>query len=260
MTRFESVWLKLDRAKQHIDDLEAAIIAFHRTDPYPIVTEDDPQTGRRVVKVKGKPKPIPSAIPLILGDAVHAIRTSLDHFAYAAVRNPPDPTKVMFPIWSRDTVPPPEVLKSTIKGNLPGVSEQLRQAIYALQPYRGGNGEYLWVINRLDVIDKHRVLLVIDTYPTRFQFDVSGLFAGMDVPYDVPPIVWGIKTQEPAIEDGAILYDADPNDFQKTKDLQFTFEIAFDEPKILKREPVVPTLRGLLDEVEGLLQRLITLV
>ena len=74
---FDHVWLKLDRAKQHIDDLEATIIAFHRTNPYPLVTEDDPQTGKRMVKIGKGPAPIPDAVPLILGDAVHAIRTRL---------------------------------------------------------------------------------------------------------------------------------------------------------------------------------------
>lgn len=189
MTPFDSVWLKLDRAKQHIDELEAAIIAFHRTNPYPIVTEDDRQRGKRVLKVKGELPPIPSNIPLTLGDAVHAIRTSLDHFAYAANPSPPDITRVAFPIWSRDDIPTAEKFQATAKGQMPTASQQLRQAVYALQPYRGGNGEHLWLINRLDVLDKHRVLIVIDTYPTRFQFDVSGLFAGMDAPYEVPSIL-----------------------------------------------------------------------
>jgi hypothetical protein len=259
MTRFDSVWLKLSRAKQHIDDLEAAIIAFHRTNPYPIVTEDDPQRGKRVVKVKGKPSPIPSAIPLIFGDAVHAIRSSLDYFAYAVARNPPDITKVAFPIW-RKGIPTAEKFQATASGKIPGASEQLMQAIYALQPYLGGNGEQIWAIDQLDIIDKHRVLIVIDTYPTHFQFDASGLFAGLDVPYEIPPMPWAIRFNSVPIEDGTILFEADPEDFEKQKDLQFTFNIAFGEPEILERKPVVPTLRGLLDEVESLLKRLVPLV
>lgn len=260
MTSFEGVWLKLDRAKQHIDDLEAAIIAFHRTNPYPVVTEDDPQTGKRVLKIKGKPRPVPNTIRLILGDAVHAIRSSLDHFAYAAVENPPNLREVAFPIWGGNTVPTTDKFKAVAKGKMPGISKKLMEVVCALQPYRGGNEEILWLINELDVIDKHRVLILVDTYPTRFQFDVRGLFAGMDVPYDVPSIIWGIKTREPPIEDGTVLFEADPEGFEKHKDLQFAFEIAFGEPEILKGKPVVPTLRRLLDEVEGLLKRLIPLV
>src|SRR6266516_6097136 len=86
--KFNSVWLKVSRAKQHIGELEAAIIAFHETSPYQVVTVDDPQTGKRVAMIGGEPAPIPHEIPLILGDAVHALRSSLDHFAYNAIPKP----------------------------------------------------------------------------------------------------------------------------------------------------------------------------
>jgi hypothetical protein len=49
-SRFGHVWLKLDRAKQHNDDLEGEIVAFHRTNPYHVIIEDDPQTGRRTAR------------------------------------------------------------------------------------------------------------------------------------------------------------------------------------------------------------------
>lgn len=86
---FADVWLKMGRAKQHVDDLEAEIAAFHRADPYHVIVEDNPQTGKRIAKVGREPAPIPDAMPLVLGDAVHAIRSSLDYFAYAAVSAPP---------------------------------------------------------------------------------------------------------------------------------------------------------------------------
>jgi hypothetical protein len=128
-SRFDHVWLKLDRAKQHIDDLEAEIIAFHRTNPYVVITEDDPQTGRRTAKIGMKPAPIPSAVPLILGDAVHAIRTSLDYFMYAAVPVPLDQT--VFPVPRQSRVPTARELKTLVDGKVTGASKQLRQALYA---------------------------------------------------------------------------------------------------------------------------------
>jgi hypothetical protein len=63
MTRFDSVWLKLSRAEQHIEDLEAAIIAFHRTNPYPIITEDDPQTGKADSQGRGRNRHDPQHHP-----------------------------------------------------------------------------------------------------------------------------------------------------------------------------------------------------
>jgi hypothetical protein len=258
----DSVWLKIGRAKQHIDDLEAAIVAFHQTDPYHVIAEDDLQTGMRTAKVGSVPDPIPDAVPLILGDAIHAIRSSLDHFAFAANANPPDLTRVAFPIWSRDDIPTPERFKSAAKGQMPTASKKLLKAIYALQPYRGGNGEYLWLINRLDVIDKHRLLVTIGYSYEALTFDGAAMIRGKaEWTKNLPAMLISIRpTVRYPLEKGTELFSAAPDLFEQYKDLQFTFEIAFGEPEILRGKPVVPTLRRLLDEVDGLLKRLIPLV
>jgi hypothetical protein len=259
-SRFDHVWLKLDRAKQHVDDLEAAITAFHRTNPYPLVTEDDPQTGKRMVKIGRGPAPIPDAIPLILGDAVHAIRTGLDYFAHAAVPVPTDQT--LFPVPRQSRVPTPRELKALVDGKVAGASKQLRQALYALQPYPGGHGEYIWLIHHLDAIDKHRLLLTIGTAYQSFGFDAAAMLRGIsERTKDLPAVPIFLKPAERyPVQEGTPLFGADPEFFEKDPDLKFTFQVAFGEPQILVGEPVVPTLRRLLDEVEGLLKRLIPLV
>ncbi len=259
-SRFDHAWLKLDRAKQHIDDLEAEIVAFHRTNPYPLVTEDDPQTGKRMVKIGSDPAPIPDAVPLILGDAVHAIRTSLDYFANAAVPNPGEQT--MFPIVRSNRVPKPAELQSLVGGKVQGASKQLRKALYDLQPYLGGHGERLWLVNHLDVIDKHRLLVTIGTAYRSFGFDAAKvLFGTSERTKNLPALPVFIRPAERyPVEANTPLFGADPEFFEKNPELKFVFEVAFGEPQILVGEPVVPTLRRLLDEVESLLKRLIPLV
>jgi hypothetical protein len=69
-----------------------------------VITEDDPASGRRTAKIGRDPAPIPTAVPLILGDAVHALRASLD-FTYAAVPAPTDQT--MFPVVRHSRIPKP---------------------------------------------------------------------------------------------------------------------------------------------------------
>jgi hypothetical protein len=265
MTSFDSVWRKLDRAEQHVDDLETVIIAFHRTDPYHVIAEDDPQTGMRIAKVGSDPDPIPDAVPLILGDAIHAIRSGLDHFAFAANANPPDLTRVAFPIWSKDDIPTPERFQSAAKGQMPTASKQLLEAVWALQPYRGGNGEYLWLINRLDVIDKHRLLVTIGYSYEALTFDGAAMIREKaDWTKNLPPMLISIRPMvRYPLEEGTELFSAAPGVsdlFEQNADLKFTFHVAFGEPEILEGEPVVPTLRRLLDEVKGLLERLIPLV
>src|SRR6266571_3990435 len=124
--RFDGVWLKVGRAKQHIDELEAAIVAFHSTGPYKVVTVDDPQTGKRIAKIGKEPAPIPDEVPLLLGDAVHAIRSSLDHFAYNAIPNLTQDTA--FPVCRRG-VPTATYWKSLVGGKVKGASKQLTQAL-----------------------------------------------------------------------------------------------------------------------------------
>jgi len=250
----------MGRAKQHVDDLEAAIIAFHRTNPYHVIIEDDPQTGRRTAKIGREPAPIPDTVPLILGDAVHAIRCSLDYFAYAAVSAPTDQT--VFPVLRQSRVPTARELKTLVDGKVVGASKQLRQALYALQPHFGGHGEYIWLIHHLDLIDKHRLLVTIGIAYSSFIFDAAAMLRGLtDWTKDLPPMPIGLRpASRYPVQNGSALFTADPDFFEKHKDLKFTFDVAFGEPQILVGEPVVPTLRRLLDEVDGLLKRLIPLV
>jgi hypothetical protein len=102
--RFSSAWLKLNRAKRHVDDLEDEIRAYWKTGPISTrgtgVTETEGGgTGARTFTVENV-KPLPDTIPVLVGDAVHNLRSALDHFAYAAVAQPTRHT--YFPIWSRD--------------------------------------------------------------------------------------------------------------------------------------------------------------
>ena len=53
----------------------------------------------------------------------------------------------------------PRNCRTFVDGQIRRASKQLRKALRDLQPYPGGNGEYVWLINQLDVIDKHRLLV-----------------------------------------------------------------------------------------------------
>lgn len=233
-----------------------------QADPYPVVIEDDPQRGKRIAKVGDDPAPIPSAIPLILGDAVHAIRSSLDHFAYAADPAQTGKTKTAFPIWRNETVPTHEELESLIGRQIGRASQPLKDALYALQPYKGGHGEPFWLLDQLDLIDKHRLLVTIGASYEALGFDAAvGLRGLADWTKDLPVTMLYLRpASRYRVESGTELFLADPGSFEKHEQLQFAFNVALGEPQILKGKALVPTLRGLLDEVDGLLKRLIPLV
>src|SRR5579862_4233630 len=69
--------VKVERAKEHIRNLEAEIQAFAQRNPYEGRGEIDSQTGDWVLRAHIKESP-PPRLGAIAGDAAHNLRSSLD--------------------------------------------------------------------------------------------------------------------------------------------------------------------------------------
>ena len=264
MRSLEGVWHKVDRSKRHIDDVEAQIIAFHESNPYPVVIEDDPRTaGKRIAKIGSPLIALPTSITLCVGDAVHNLRAALDHFVYAAVPAARRSHKTDFPVWRSPRHPTSSEVKLMVQQKARGASALLIDALHRLDAYEGGSGQFVWLLDRLDVVDKHRLLLTVNYAYRSFTFDVAALLRGVaDWTADLPvtPVSYRPADRYP-VQEGTELFIADAEWFEQQGDnMKFTFEIAFGEPKIIEGEPIVSTLRRMVDEVEGLLKRLIPLV
>ena len=99
--RLALIRLKVERAKQHLRDLEVERDRFMKADPYRIVHERDAETGHNVYRVYDLKTP-PAQIGLIAGDVIHNLRSALDHLVYALViANGNDPTgekAIAFPV------------------------------------------------------------------------------------------------------------------------------------------------------------------
>jgi hypothetical protein len=90
------------------------------------------------------------------GDALHCARTPLDHLAYILVLadGGQPTTQTAFPIFDN------RVSRSDLRGKVKGASQQAISDILDLHPWRGGDDK-LWLLHRLDIIDKHRLLLTV---------------------------------------------------------------------------------------------------
>lgn len=262
--RFDGVWRKVDRAKHHLEDLERQIQAFWDTQPYEIETQGDPKTGPGSYRIKGVPKTLPKSIPVISGDAVHNLRAAFDHLAFAAVPQPPS-FPAAFPVWRKRT-PTSAEWEGLVKGKLNGASSRLLRAVVALEAYHGGAGEWLWALDELDNIDKHRLLITVASANTGIVIDAMAQMRALNVDpaldlSDAPPMEYVLRPAEwtrlePSTELFTVLA---PEGFPHDADVKFTFDVTLGEPEMLRGEPIVPTLRGLTDESEGLLQRLVAL-
>lgn len=168
--------MKLCRAKAHIDAVKKAVEGWLQSDAYTLRAYVEPETGDHVLRAKIN-EALDPRWALVVGDAVHNLRSALDHIAYQlaldgyeahnAGRAIPraHQRRIMFPIVavsndSRMTVE--KFYAQGIKGQLRYIADDSRDAIEALQPYKRRPSDPcsdpLWVVNELDVIDKHRKL------------------------------------------------------------------------------------------------------
>lgn len=155
------VQLKLDRADKHIGDLERATVAFTESHPYRVVPKHDPDTGQYIHKPELL-RPIPQEIALVAGDAIHNLRSALDHmigrFAIAADINDSQREalieKTAFPTAKTEANYIKEVQAKAGFG-----PEALSKKLLGYKCYSGGDNT-LYALHQLDIIDKHRALIL----------------------------------------------------------------------------------------------------
>jgi hypothetical protein len=184
-------WIRLNRAKEYTDAFKARIA--DATDPNkhpvrldrkmelePLLTRD----GKRLYKVSFAISDLPeftSDDALLLGDALHGFRSSLDYLAWSLVRlkghkglSAKGRKEIQFPMAKSRAVYWDQVLKRR-GSRLPGVPrEPYLNIIERYQPYhRSDAGRTIRALRTLSDIDKHRFII-----PT-FGF-VSGMFMNME--------------------------------------------------------------------------------
>jgi hypothetical protein len=148
--RFYGVQAKIDRAGKHIEEIGSEIRAFRERQPYRIKIE-----GRdHRLQIVEQPNPLWA---LIIGDAVHNMRSALDHLAWQLVEAGGGTSgwATQFPI-----TPKAESLENEISRRVAGASSVAIEAIRRTKPYQGGNDD-LWTIHNLDIYDKHRLTFVV---------------------------------------------------------------------------------------------------
>jgi hypothetical protein len=156
------VQIKMDRAQAHAHELDKAFWgAFPRGACKTTVEVHD--EGRRHVYLADHP-PAPDPVwGAIAGDAIHNLRSALDHLAYQLVLlSGGQPTNsTAFPILNR----PPR--KWCGRRELPvisgGIPEVVRELLDSIQPYQRRYPHDLDALRDLDNIDKHKVIVAVST-------------------------------------------------------------------------------------------------
>ncbi len=153
--RLDGVRLKLARAEEHLDALEAEMGRYLDGDVYILVRDE--KCDRTVWHLWIKEEP-PARFSILLGDCIHNLRSALDHIAWQLVlANGAAPDEdTAFPIWDReprDGVFAPKAIR--------GMSKDALTLIESVQPYQAGDRaseHVLCFIRGLSNTDKHRTL------------------------------------------------------------------------------------------------------
>jgi hypothetical protein len=168
--------LKLDRAKQHIQLLNAAVAHFGERDPYGEESELEGAPGLRreyVMRFKMNRQP-PREWSETIGDCLHNLRASLDYLVWAlwieSSGVPTKPQDVMFPIVGERSS-----FARARQVRIAGLPASAQDAIERLQPFHAAEPAQhpLSVLQELNNHDKHRFLRTAVAAVAKAELDVT---------------------------------------------------------------------------------------
>jgi hypothetical protein len=279
--RINFIRIKTARAYEHIQDVEKRIKSFLDSEPYKVGARPDPRFPNTVPKqlmqhYVASAKPITTDIPLVAGEALLQMRSALDHLAWNLVEigcakqsitlTTTEQKQIGFPIIDTDS---PTEYEASRKRKVKGMTQAAIDAIDATKPYKGGN-DCLWRLNQLNNIDKHRFIVFAGAQlanigiPRALKRAMLGTVVekkGIKVPPNVDlgratlnlNIVPDRQFRKCPLEEGDELISGFSSFLEQDEELDFTFEIVFNEPGVVECEPMLPLLVQTLKYVNNLI-------
>jgi len=154
---FDDARLKLERANKHISDLDDELRSFLATNRHHLTIDRNSQTGEESLRLNNI-GPVPRRAALVIGDAIHNLRVSLDYCAcQIALASGGSNNYVKFPFRSTAK----EVEAAIKGGDMKAAPASIVELIVnEIRPYKGGN-DALVGLHELDISDKHILLTPI---------------------------------------------------------------------------------------------------
>lgn len=235
--RMSEIKLKVERAGKHIDDLAAVCKAFINSTPYTLDRETEPKTGYYHFSVTNMQAP-PPEVGLIAGDAIHNLRSALDHLACQLVlANGNLPSRqTCFPIFDSESK-----YQTMDTRKVQGMSPAAISAIDAAKPYKDGNNA-LYTLHELDIADKHHALLTTLVSVTQATINVPGSIRDFKAPLFALP-----NFQKP-LKDGDVIFICEPGVEDIT---HVAFEVGLCEPELVEGKPIVRVLGQMVKHVNN---------
>jgi len=149
--------LKVIRAKEHLDALEAAMFTFYLERPPAVVVEQSADGALNIIRARISPPPL--RLGVLAGDAISSLREALDHLAWQLARLTQEPPfeRTEFPIFPVQT-DDAERRFGVVTQHVPQAAVE---AMKLLQPYCRGEdykSDPLWQIDKIWNVSKHQVI------------------------------------------------------------------------------------------------------
>lgn len=166
----ETWWLKLDRAQEHLDELQDEIGRYARLEPYHAEEGRQPKGKRHLATyVLRFSKPPMPRISLLAGDCAHNMRSALDHLA-VAMSDKDERSSAKFPIeekpiWQRgadgEFVVKDDDARDRFARAIRGMTPEAKALVKRMQPYNFERNiaNALRVVRAIDNADKHRDII-----------------------------------------------------------------------------------------------------
>lgn len=228
---------KLWRAKEHVQAVHDTAHAFLKSDFYRLVLYQD-ESGRLAAKV-GELKRVPPVLSVLIGDAVHNLRSALDNLAFLIAKPTTrgEERDVQFPL-----VNVPREFQGTCRKRLPNADPAVVAEVERLQPYHSRTWPetaLLWQLIKMSNWDKHRALISAAAFleASRLNIRISG-----KTNVRSNEVVRGV------LEPNAVIVRLEMGyseaDAHVEMDPEFTFMPVFDQrmPEPIRGRPVISTL------------------
>jgi hypothetical protein len=238
---------RIERAKEHFHNLSSEYSAFMELEPYGVTSYENPPPGDHIYLARVSREP-PTRWGVIAGEIVHHLRAALDHLAWQLVLEGGGTPKTGaggtgFPI-SRTA----KEFKANGRRKVEGAREDTLASIENIQPYQGrdsADGHLLWVLHQLDIRDKHQVLnLAVGIVKSGYvkYTDPAGKGDGSEFtigdPNPISPLKDGTEILRHPLGEGTPEMNVQG---------QLNFDIAFEQGGPAEGEPLLSTLKVLID-------------
>ena len=242
--RLAQIKVKIDRAKKHLRDLKTVKENFINSSPFtPGFRPDErPENEGLNVWFMTNIEPIPEEISALAGDAIHNIRSALDHLICQLVLSEGNSVSHQTAFFIFRTA---QIDEAIFQRRVSGVSQQAKDKIRTLEPYKDGQGHSLWVLHELDIADKHQGLIT-----TLFRVDNVRLEIGTTLRQRRPTPRFALPHFGEPLEVHKPFFICEPGtEFQS----YFSFDVAINQPNVVPCKPVIWSVETLIEKVNELI-------